>query len=168
MKYNKLSDVSFFPKEKISVSELTVGNYISTENMLPNKEGIVTASKLPTGQMTSRYKKNDILISNIRPYFKKIWFAQSEGGCSNDVLVIRAKNNINSKFLYYTLSTDDFFNYDTANSKGTKMPRGDKQAIMEYKVIDSPLNKQQKIVDILSAIDEKISLNKKINHHLVA
>ena len=73
--------------------------------------------------------KYDTLVSNIRPYFKKIWFAESDGGCSNDVLVLRAKEGIDAKFLYYVLADDAFFDYSNATSKGTKMPRGDKKRV---------------------------------------
>ena len=41
----------------------------------------------------TRYKKGDVLIANIRPYLRKIWFANSDGGCSADVLVFHAKEN---------------------------------------------------------------------------
>ena len=105
-------------------------------------------------------------MSNIRPYFKKIWFADCDGGCSNDVLVLRAKENINAKFLYYVLADDAFFNYSTATSKGTKMPRGDKTAIMQYEVPNFDLLTQKKIAAILSNIDEKIELNNRINDNL--
>ena len=77
---------------------------------------------------------DDILISNIRPYLKKIWFADFEGGCSNDVLCIKSLNQKHSYFIYYTLEQDSFFNYVMAGSKGTKMPRGDKQWIMDFKI----------------------------------
>ncbi|MBB5887150.1 restriction endonuclease subunit S [Lactovum miscens] len=161
-----LSDVSSYAGDRVNIAELTLDNYISTENILPNKEGITKAAKLPTGKTTSGYKKGDILISNIRPYFKKIWYTKEDGGCSNDVLVIRANSKIYSKFLYYVLANDNFFNYDTATSKGTKMPRGDKTAIMKYEVPDYPFEIQRKIAKTLSALDEKIENNKKINHHL--
>ena len=122
MKY-KLKDICFYAMGKIDVNVLKGTDYISTENMLPNKECVTTASSLPKTAQTRAYQKGDVLVSNIRPYFKKIWFADCDGGCSNDVLVLRAKENINAKFLYYVLADDAFFNYSTATSKGTKMPR---------------------------------------------
>ena len=165
MKY-KLSDICFYAKSKIEVSNLTDANYISTENMLPNKGGITTASTLPSTIQTQAYQKNDVLVSNIRPYFKKIWFAENNGGCSNDVLVLRAKEGIDARFLYYVLADDAFFDYSTATSKGTKMPRGDKAAIMQYNVPAFDLETQKKIAGLLSDIDAKIALNIKINENL--
>lgn len=165
MKY-KLSDICEYAKGKIKISALNENTYISTENMLPNKSGITQAASLPTQEQTQAFMKNDVLVSNIRPYFKKIWFATFDGGCSNDVLVFRAKNGINSRFLHYVLSDDSFFDYSMATSKGTKMPRGDKKAIMEYEVPKLSYEEQSKIASILEVIDEKIELNSSINKNL--
>ena len=166
MKY-KLGDICSYAKEKVEVLSLTDTTYISTENMLPNRGGVDVASSLPSVVQTQAYRKNDVLVSNIRPYFKKIWFAEYDGGCSNDVLVLRAKEDMDAKFLYYVLADDAFFEYSTATSKGTKMPRGDKTAIMQYEVPAFDLSTQQKIAGILSDIDAKIALNKKINKNLL-
>ncbi len=165
MKY-KLSDICEYAKEKIKISALDENTYISTKNMLPNKGGIKQATSLPVQENTQAFMKNDVLVSNIRPYFKKIWFATFNGGCSNDVLVFRAKKGINSRFLHYVLANDSFFNYSMATSKGTKMPRGDKKAIMAYEVPKLSYRYQGKIAGILEIIDDKIELNNKINKNL--
>lgn len=162
----RLSDICCFRKEKVEVENLNTQNYISTENMLPNKRGITEASSLPTVLLTQKYKKDDVLVSNIRPYFKKIWQAKYDGGCSNDVLVFVPNSNIDKDFLYYVLADDDFFTYSMATSKGTKMPRGDKVSIMQYEVPLFDLHTQKKIASILKSLDEKIELNNKINNNL--
>ena len=161
-----LSDICFFSNDKIAVTDVSVKNYVSTENMMSNKKGKIEASKLPSIKQVMSYKAGDILLSNIRPYFKKIWFADCDGGCSNDVLVLRAKQKYNPEFLFYLLSSDAFFDYATATAKGTKMPRGDKKAIMQYKIPDIPHKIQIGISGILSSLDSKILVNTKINHHL--
>lgn len=145
---------------------LDENTYISTENMLPNKGGITQAASLPIQEQTQSFLKGDVLVSNIRPYFKKIWYATFDGGCSNDVLVFRAKRGVSSRFLYYVLADDTFFDYSMATSKGTKMPRGDKNAIMKYEVPDFPYEEQIKIASVLAAIDEKIEVNTEINDNL--
>lgn len=163
---SKLSDISFYVKDKVEVSTLNLENYISTENMIPSKGGVTTAASLPTTQLTTAYSLHDTLVSNIRPYFKKIWYANKEGGCSNDVLVLRSKDGTDPRFLYYLLADDKFFNYSMATSKGTKMPRGDKDSIMEYPVPDYDIETQRKIAGVLSSIDERIELNEEINKNL--
>ena len=161
-----LSDLCFFADGRVPVSDLDLGAYISTENMLPNKEGITRSAGLPTISQTQAYQAEDILISNIRPYFRKIWLADRDGGCSNDVLVLRAKEKVYPNFLYYLLSNNAFFDYATATAKGTKMPRGDKGSIMRYEVPDLPLDVQIGIADTLSSLDARIANNTAINHHL--
>lgn len=162
----KLEKICMFRKKKIHVADLTTETYISTENMLPNKGGIVDAPSLPLADLTQAYEVGDVLVSNIRPYFKKIWKAKFSGGCSNDVLVLTAKENIDSDFLYYALTNNTFFEYAMATSKGTKMPRGDKKSIMQYEVPCYNIETQQKIASILKSIDEKIELNDTINNNL--
>jgi type I restriction enzyme S subunit len=166
MKYINLENLCDYAKDKININKLNKKNYISTENMLPYKGGISKSAKLPSTNKTQAYMKNDILVSNIRPYFKKIWKSNISGGCSNDILVYRAKPKVSPDFLYYVLSNDSFFNYSMSTSKGTKMPRGDKNALMQYKCPNFEYNIQKKIAAILSALDDKIELNNKINKNL--
>lgn len=166
MKFN-LSDICDYAKGKIDVTVLDEDTYISTENMMPNKCGITNASSLPTVAQTQAFSAGDVLVSNIRPYFKKIWFAEYDGGCSNDVLVFRAKDGVSKRFLYYALADDTFFDYSMATSKGTKMPRGDKAAIMKYSVPDFTFEEQEKIAGILEVLDRKIQINTEINDNLL-
>ena len=165
MKLN-LSDICEYAKGKIAVADLNEDCYISTENMLPNKSGITSATSLPKTSQTQSFQAGDILVSNIRPYFKKIWFAEFDGGCSNDVLVFRAKKGISSSYLYYVLANDEFFDYAMKTSNGTKMPRGDKKAIMKYEVEQMDFDTQQKSAVTLRSIDQKIALNTAINENL--
>lgn len=162
----KLKDICYFSKDRINVSELNNETYISTENMIPNRGGITSAATLPTNEQTPSFVEGDILVSNIRPYFKKIWKARYTGGCSADVLNFKTKENISKEYLYYVLSDDEFFKYCMITSKGTKMPRGDKVAIMEYPIHLPPFPTQQKIAAILSSLDDKIEQNNKINENL--
>ncbi len=131
---SSLGDIARYVAERIPTKHCNTENYISTENMMSNKKGVALANSLPSTPAVSRYAENDILISNIRPYFKKIWLADKIGGCSNDILVIRAKHESLGELLYSILYSDSFFDYATATSKGTKMPRGDKLAIMKYPI----------------------------------
>ncbi len=167
MKY-KLSDICDYAKGKTEVSVLNKDTYISTENMIPNKGGITRAASLPTVSQTQSFLAGDVLVSNIRPYFKKIWFAEYDGGCSNDVLVFRAKDGVSKRFLYYLLADNVFFDYSMATSKGTKMPRGDKAAIMKYEIPQFSYVEQAKIAGILETLDSRIRLNGEINDNLAA
>ena len=167
MKCN-LADICEYDKGKVDVAILDKDTYISTENMKPNKGGITRAFSLPNIAQTQAFRVGDVLVSNIRPYFKKIWFAEFDGGCSNDILVFRAKGGVNKRFLYYVLADDRLFDYAMKTSKGTKMPRGDKAAIMKYNILDFTYKEQKKIAGILEVLDRKIQLNIEINENLAA
>ena len=164
----KLGDICEYSRNRISISEVNLCNYVSTENLLKERAGKTIADSIPEQANLCEYNKGCTLISNIRPYFKKIWFANTRGGCSNDVLVYKPNNGINDKWLYYLLSQDSFFDFVMSGTKGTKMPRGDKSQIMKFPVALPPLDEQRKIAGILSALDDKIELNNKINRNLEA
>jgi type I restriction enzyme S subunit len=157
----QLKNIADYWTGKIDASVLAAANYVSTENLIPDKGGIVYSNYVPISGKANSYSEKDVLISNIRPYFKKIWFADKKGGCSNDVLVFRAKENIEPLFLYYHLSQDAFFADMVAGSNGTKMPRGNKTSIMEFRLFLPPLPTQQCIASILSAYDSLIENNLK-------
>lgn len=129
-----LSDICSYSRDRVAVSELNTSTYFSTENMLPGKAGSTDASSLPTIPQTTACHKGDTLISNIRPYFKKIVYCEGRCGCSTDVLCFTPVQPKYAAYLFSTLYADKFFAFMVAGSKGTKMPRGDKQQIMAYPV----------------------------------
>ena len=165
----KLGEVASFVKEKVAVQSIATDDYVSTENMLPNKGGITLASGKPEEGTITKYYPNTILVSNIRPYFKKIWYADKAGGCSNDVLCFEAKESIvDSKYLFFLLSQDMFFDYVMLGSKGCKMPRGDKAHIMNWDISLPSLDEQRRIASILTSLDDKIDLLRRENATLEA
>ena len=162
----KLRDLAAYVTEKITVSSLTKKTYVGVDNLLPNKAGISESEYLPPEGNATAFKKDDILIGNIRPYFKKIWLAEYNGGCSPDVLCIRCNDATYAKFLYAVLSQDSFFDYDMKGAKGSKMPRGDKSHIMNYDI--PALQNSQTIGKLNKLLENKIHENIKINDNLVA
>ena len=163
-----LGAVSAYVTKKVNINEIDVNNYISTENILADRLGVTKASSLPTVSKVNIFKKDDILFSNIRTYFKKVWHAKFHGGASNDVLIFRPidENNLDKKFLYYLISSDEFINFTVITAKGTKMPRGDKDAIKGFPLSLPPLPEQKAIAHILGSLDDKIELNRQMNETL--
>lgn len=163
----KLSEVADLITDKVDVRQIDMLSYVTTENMVTDRGGVCTAKNTPRVGAVTKYKSGDVLVSNIRPYFKKIWLANKCGGASNDVLVFRAKEAVVcSKYLYYALADDKFFNYVMASAKGAKMPRGDKSQILKYEIDLPDLDTQKKIADTLNAFDDKIELNRQMNETL--
>ena len=150
VEYVELSTIAEYAKDRIDASEIDSETYVGVENLLSEKKGKTVSSYVPTEGRLIHFRAGDILIGNIRPYLKKIWLADCAGGTNGDVLPVHIKgSNMEPKYLYYCLSSDQFFLYDMQYAKGAKMPRGDKAAVMEYKVPVPPLEVQREIVRIL-------------------
>ena len=156
-----MGHVTDFVKERISTDKLTLANYVSTENMKSDFGGINPAISIPNNTNVIHYKKGDVLLSNIRPYLRKVWAANSDGGCSTDVFVFRAKS-ISPSFLHYIMANDTFINYVMSGSKGVKMPRGDKEQMLKYVFSIPRIEEQYKISRLLHLLDDRIATQNKI------
>ncbi len=162
-----LKTICSYRKEKIDPQSLQSNSYVSTDGMASNKKGIFRFSIPPAHGKVTRYLKDDILVSNIRPYFKKIWLADRDGGCSNDILVFTSNEHCSSEYLYWLLCNDKFFDYASATAKGTKMPRGDKNALLDYPIQKHNRQLQEAIVRILRPFQQQLAINSRINDHLL-
>jgi len=162
-----ISDVARYRTERVNTAELTLDNYISTENMLVDRKGVQPATSLPTVTSVPAYTSGTVLVSNIRPYFKKIWLAKGDGGYSNDVLGFEAKVSGTESYLFNLMYQDTFFDFMMATSKGSKMPRGDKKAILGWDLVVPTLSLRlffsEKVNDFYTSADsrhhENITLN---------
>lgn len=164
----KLSDIAKYVVSKVDSTDVSLDEYVTTDCILQDKRGRTCATNLPPNPCKLiHYERGDVLVANIRPYLKKVWFADMEGGASSDVLVFRASNGHSSKFLYATLIQDSFFDYVMQGAKGSKMPRGDKDQIMRYELPASS-SSEESIGRFIFDIDKKISLNRAINQNLEA
>lgn len=150
-------DVAIFVKDREPLDQLKLNSYVSTENLLADYAGVAKASKLPPSGSFTSYKPNDVLISNIRPYLKKVWCADKVGAASNDVIVIRPSAKVSAAYMLHILKNDEFINFVMKGAKGVKMPRGDIASIKAYPVALPRLPEQQKISDCLSSLDELVS-----------
>lgn len=158
-----LADISSQVNVKTACGAATIDSYVSTESLLPDKGGRQTASALPTTGKVTVYQPEDTLVSNIRPYFKKVWYADRVGTCSSDVIVFRAKEPELAPYLYSVLRSDSYFDHVMAGAKGTKMPRGDKRQMMQYPVA-SDFNEEE--LKILTSMVNQISVNNRENDRL--
>ena len=153
--------------KKCDASIIDVTNYISTENMLPDRQGVTISSGIPDVNKFNSFEIGDTLFSNIRTYFKKVWFATFYGGVSPDVLVFRTTHEkLTSEYLHLILSSDDFINYSHLTSKGAKMPRGDKGAMLSYKIKIPSLKYQKRCTKLIFTLSKKINSNNRINQTL--
>lgn len=158
----KLDDVMSFSTTRISSSGLNSRNYVSTENMLQDFQGVIEAKSVPKDMNVISFSCGDILISNIRPYLKKVWKATFNGGCSSDVFVLQANGKIDSDYLHFVIANDKFISFVMSGAKGVKMPRGDKNQMKTYSLSLPQIQEQHKIARLLSLLDERIATQTKI------
>ena len=165
----RLAEIATYVNEKISSSNITLDQYVTTDSLLQDKRGREYAQNLPPVTTNLiHYQPGDVLVANIRPYLKKVWLADCEGGASSDVLVLRAKNANDTTFVYALLMQDSFYDYAMKGAKGSKMPRGDKDQIMRYEFpIFSP-EQRKDIGKFITDIESKIAVNRQINDNLEA
>lgn len=148
-----------FITDTIATKDIDTRKYVSTDNMLSNLAGVTPNKSIVPYASVREFKSGDILLSNIRPYLKKMWFADYDAGCSTDVLVLRVVADlIDSRFLYRVLARDTFFEFVSAKAVGTKMPRGDKRVIAVFQVPIPQLAEQQAIADLLGEQDAAIAV----------
>lgn len=164
----KLSSIAYYVTDKISSNDISLAEYVTTDCILQNKKGREIATNLPPQPCClTRYQHGDVLIANIRPYLKKVWFADIDGGASSDVLVFRAKEGHSPSFLYAVLLQDSFFDYVMQGAKGSKMPRGDKEQILRYEMPTLSCS-EESIGTFFLNLDKKIRLNEQIIQNLEA
>ena len=164
-----LKDIAYYVDESIISDDIEKFQYVTTDSLLQNKEGRTIATNMPPQSCSlTHFMPGDVLIANIRPYLKKIWKADIEGGCSKDVLVIRAKEGHFTEFVYALAMQDSFFENAMLGIKGTQMPRGDKNKIMEFPVYIHSGKEEQKLGELIDKIQKKIALNTRMNAELEA
>ncbi|WP_146362788.1 restriction endonuclease subunit S [Arthrobacter yangruifuii] len=151
-----LGDIARYSRDRVNADTLDEKSFVGVDNLLANNRGKKDAERLPNTARLTAYEPNDVLIGNIRPYLKKVWLADSFGGCSGDVLAIRLlpenEGLIVPNFLYYCLSSEDFVTFNMRHARGGKMPRGDKEAILDYRVPIPPLEVQREVVGVLNQL----------------
>ena len=164
----KLSSIAYYVTDKISSNDISLAEYVTTDCILQNKKGREIATNLPPQPCClTRYQHGDVLIANIRPYLKKVWFADIDGGASSDVLVFRVKEGHSPSFLSAVLLQDSFFDYVMQGAKGSKMPRGDKEQILRYEMPTLSCS-EESIGTFFLNLEKKIRLNEQINQNLEA
>lgn len=157
-----LRTIAPFATDRIDFDRISASDYITTDNMLQDFEGMRPYDGEPQTGNVTEYKRGDILMSNIRPYLKKLWLADRDGGCNPDVMVFRPTSEAIPEFVYYMLRRQAFIDYVMSDVKGMKMPRGNKDNIIRYAIPIPPPEIQRQIVEEISAYETKIAVAKAI------
>lgn len=152
-----------------SPSDLSDSLYIGLEHI-----GEGTLSLLGRGAATdvtstkAQFRRGDILFGKLRPYLRKVVRAPANGLCSTDIWVVRARDGVDQGYLYYCMASQQFSDYATAGSEGTRMPRAIWDYVSRYVIALPPVPEQRAIAHFLGTLDAKIELNRLMNNTLEA
>jgi type I restriction enzyme S subunit len=95
------------------------------------------------------FSRGDILFSKLRPYLAKVVYATFDGVCSTEVLVFRPGKDVDGRYLFYRLLSDDFINLVNSLTYGAKMPRANPEQIGTISLALPPKIEQHAIVAFL-------------------
>ena len=115
-----------------------------------------------------RFRKGDVLFGKLRPYFRKVIRAPFDGVCSTDIWVVRARAGFDQGYLFYWMAAQDFVDFASSGSEGTRMPRAKWEHVAQFTRPRLSLPEQRAIARILGTLDDKIELNRRMNETLEA
>jgi len=135
-RWGTLEEIGYTYKDQVDPTELDYQlPYIGLEHM---PKGSISLEEWEYSDKVSSNKflfdKGDILFGKLRPYFKKVGVAPVNGVCSTDILVIRPKSDVFFGLLFAQVIQDEFIDYCSNTSNGTKMPRCDWNQMAKFKL----------------------------------
>ena len=124
----------------------------------------------------TKFRNGDTLLAKITPCLEngKTAFVNclqedEIGFGSTEFIVLRAKENIDERFLYYLSISPEFRKQAISLMEGTSgRKRVNENALKISDFLIPDFEEQRKIANILSAIDDKIQTNNQINQELEA
>ena len=108
---------------------------------------------------TSAFQPGDVLYGKLRPYLDKAVLAKEAGVCTTELLVLRAKEDVDPRFLAAVVHMPRFVEYAIAGTTGVQHPRTSWAHAREFEVPAFTLDEQQRIADILWLVHESIGLS---------
>ena len=157
----QLGDLVEYSRDRVPASTLGPETFVGVDNLRANKMGLSDSDYVPTTGQLTKFGFGSVLLGNIRPYLRKIWLSDREGGCSGDVLCFNRKaesaGHVTAGYLYHCLASENFFRFNVQHSKGAKMPRGDKKALMGYPIFLPTIEVQNEIVSVLDKLDALVN-----------
>ncbi|MCK6468443.1 MAG: restriction endonuclease subunit S [Candidatus Brocadia sinica] len=105
-----------------------------------------------------------IIIGRVGAYCGAVYFERNKSWISDNALYAKTHKGFDSKYLFYLLKYKNLNQY----AGGSSHPLLTQGRLNELKVEVPPLHTQTRITSILSALDDKIELNRQTNQTLEA
>lgn len=176
-KIYSISEITILNRSSISKKDnYKFINYLDTSNLTKNK---IESFQFLRNEFPSRAKrkvdKNTILYSTVRPNQEHYGILEN---CETENLIVSTgfttvdvvSEDVYPKYLYYKLTQPSITKYlqNIAENSVSAYPSIKPEAIGNLNFRFPNFSTQQKIATVLSALDDKIELNNKINAELEA
>ena len=151
----RLSDLCHLIRESVKPRTRPEALYLGLEHLVSGqlvRTGGGQASEMRS--TSSAFHPGDVLYGKLRPYLDKAVLADEAGVCTTELLVLRAKADVDPRFLAVVVHSPDFLEYAVAGTTGVQHPRTSWAHIREFEVSAFTLDEQQRIADILWLIQE--------------
>lgn len=124
--------------------------YVGLEDIGQGTGTIVSVGRASSAtSQKSIFAAGDILFGKLRPNLKKVARPDFDGICSTDIVVFRAKSEVDADFAFRVLSSEPVIEHAVAQSAGTKMPRAHASSVLNFTTNLPPLKEQRRIAEVL-------------------
>ena len=151
----RLADLCELIREPIKPGARPDALYLGLEHLVSGqlvRTGGGQASEMRS--TTSAFQPGDVLYGKLRPYLDKAVLADEVGVCTTELLVLRAKTDVDPRFLAAVVHSPDFVEYAVAGTTGVQHPRTSWSHIREFEVSAFTLDEQQRIADLIWLVHE--------------
>jgi len=159
----KLGDCLQKTKQKDMRKTSEEFDYIDVSSIDRDYLRIISITKYKGKNAPSRARKivreNDVIIATVRPTLKRVALIPKKYDnqvCSTAFCVLRGDEDIDNRFIYYTVQRDMFIDALGNIQRGASYPAVTDSDVKNQKIPLPSLPIQQKIAEILSAVDKKI------------
>lgn len=136
---------------------------VGLEHLIPENIELSQWSVDSENTFTKSFKAGQVLFGRRRAYLKKAAVAPVDGICSGDITVIDSKPEyLSQRLLPFIIQNDDFFDYAVGKSAGSLSPRVKWEHLKNYEFNLPDMDEQNKLADVLWAIEETKRSYKKL------
>ena len=148
-----LAEVATLVRDGVPAAEAAGRRYVALDHIEP---GTIRLMRSSTGDGVRSakfaFKAGDVLYGKLRPYLDKAVLADFDGVASTELLVLRAKDWVDSTYLAFLMHSPPLLDHAKATTGGVNHPRTSWPALGSLEIALPSLDEQRRIARILSTI----------------
>ncbi len=136
-------DSLYIGLEHIAPGRLTTSNFGRAADVQSNK---------------AAFKGGDVLYGKLRPYLDKAVLSESEGICTTELLVLRAKHDVLPEYLACVVHAPNFIEFAMSGVTGAHHPRTAWSHVARFKLPKHSISEQRHVTQLLWSVQELIEI----------